>query len=102
MYYNDNSVSFSLRKNGLPVSKSSGYRTLIAPLLPPKHKYRQSKHYYLFNIALLYSCSYRKKAFEQKAFAALSGEENTIATFKNNEDIHQSTASKVFNVLYKM
>ena len=43
-----------------------------------------------------------RKHLNKKAFAALSGEENTIATFKNNKDIHQSTASKVFNVLYNM
>ncbi len=101
MYYKENNVSFFLRKNSLPISKSSDYRTLIALKLPPCLNTPQ-QHYYLFSIPLLYSCSYRKKAFEQKAFAALSGEENTIATFKNNEDIHQSTASKVFNVLYKM
>ncbi|WP_338409311.1 DNA polymerase I [uncultured Flavobacterium sp.] len=35
---------------------------------------------------------------ELRIIAALSGEENMIAAFKNNEDIHKSTASKVFNV----
>jgi DNA polymerase-1 len=30
--------------------------------------------------------------------AALSGEENMIKAFQNNEDIHKSTASKVFDV----
>ncbi|MBC5838582.1 DNA polymerase I [Flavobacterium muglaense] len=35
---------------------------------------------------------------ELRVIAALSGEENMIAAFKNNEDIHKSTASKVFNV----
>ncbi|MFT7252120.1 MAG: DNA polymerase-1 [Flavobacterium sp.] len=35
---------------------------------------------------------------ELRIIAALSGEDNMIAAFKNNEDIHKSTASKVFNV----
>ncbi|WP_035759009.1 DNA polymerase I [Flavobacterium tegetincola] len=35
---------------------------------------------------------------ELRIIAALSGEENMIASFKNGEDIHKSTASKVFNV----
>jgi DNA polymerase-1 len=35
---------------------------------------------------------------ELRIIAALSGEENMIKAFKNNEDIHKSTASKVFNV----
>lgn len=35
---------------------------------------------------------------ELRIIAALSGEENMIAAFKNNEDIHKSTASKVFNI----
>lgn len=35
---------------------------------------------------------------ELRIIAALSGEENMIAAFKNHEDIHKSTASKVFNV----
>ena len=35
---------------------------------------------------------------ELRIIAALSGEENMIAAFKNREDIHKSTASKVFNV----
>lgn len=35
---------------------------------------------------------------ELRVIAALSGEENMIAAFKNNEDIHKSTAAKVFNV----
>lgn len=35
---------------------------------------------------------------ELRVIAALSGEENMIAAFNNNEDIHKSTASKVFNV----
>ena len=35
---------------------------------------------------------------ELRIIAALSGEENMILAFKNNEDIHKSTASKVFNV----
>ncbi|WP_309642721.1 DNA polymerase I [Flavobacterium sp.] len=35
---------------------------------------------------------------ELRIIAALSGEENMIAAFKNNEDIHRSTAAKVFNV----
>ncbi|TDD96561.1 DNA polymerase I [Flavobacterium cellulosilyticum] len=35
---------------------------------------------------------------ELRIIAALSGEENMIAAFKNHEDIHRSTASKVFNV----
>jgi DNA polymerase-1 len=33
-----------------------------------------------------------------RVIAALSGEENMIKAFQNNEDIHKSTASKVFNV----
>ncbi|WP_278034762.1 DNA polymerase I [Flavobacterium nitratireducens] len=35
---------------------------------------------------------------ELRVIAALSGEENMIKAFQNNEDIHKSTASKVFNV----
>lgn len=35
---------------------------------------------------------------ELRIIAALSGEENMIAAFKKNEDIHRSTAAKVFNV----
>jgi DNA polymerase I len=35
---------------------------------------------------------------ELRIIAAMSGEENMIAAFQNNEDIHKSTAAKVFNV----
>ena len=35
---------------------------------------------------------------ELRVIAALSGEENMIKAFQNQEDIHKSTASKVFNV----
>jgi DNA polymerase-1 len=35
---------------------------------------------------------------ELRVIAALSGEENMIKAFLNHEDIHKSTASKVFNV----
>lgn len=35
---------------------------------------------------------------ELRIIAALSGEENMIKAFQNQEDIHRSTASKVFNV----
>ena len=35
---------------------------------------------------------------ELRIIAALSGEENMIKAFKNHEDIHKSTAAKVFNV----
>jgi DNA polymerase-1 len=35
---------------------------------------------------------------ELRIIAALSGEENMILAFKNNEDIHKSTAAKVFGV----
>ena len=35
---------------------------------------------------------------ELRIIAALSGEENMILAFQNNEDIHKSTAAKVFNV----
>ena len=35
---------------------------------------------------------------ELRIIAALCGEENMIAAFKNNEDIHKSTAAKVFNI----
>ncbi len=35
---------------------------------------------------------------ELRIIAALSGEENMIKAFQNKEDIHKSTASKVFNV----
>jgi DNA polymerase-1 len=35
---------------------------------------------------------------ELRIIAALSGEENMIHSFLNNEDIHKATASKVFNV----
>ena len=36
---------------------------------------------------------------ELRIIAALSGEENMIKAFQNHEDIHRSTASKVFNVV---
>jgi hypothetical protein len=36
-----------------------------------------------------------------RIIAALSGEENMIKAFLNNEDIHKSTASKVFDVPLK-
>ena len=35
---------------------------------------------------------------ELRIIAAISGEENMIKAFQNNEDIHRSTAAKVFNV----
>ena len=35
---------------------------------------------------------------ELRIIAALCGEENMIKAFKNHEDIHKSTAAKVFNV----
>lgn len=35
---------------------------------------------------------------ELRIIAALSGEENMIQSFRNGEDIHKSTAAKVFNV----
>jgi DNA polymerase-1 len=35
---------------------------------------------------------------ELRIIAALCGEENMIKAFQNNEDIHKSTAAKVFNV----
>jgi DNA polymerase-1 len=35
---------------------------------------------------------------ELRIIAALSGEDNMIQAFKNGEDIHKSTASKVFNI----
>jgi DNA polymerase I len=35
---------------------------------------------------------------ELRIIAAISGEENMIQSFKNGEDIHRSTAAKVFNV----
>jgi DNA polymerase-1 len=38
---------------------------------------------------------------ELRIIAALCGEENMIAAFKNNEDIHKSTAAKVFNIPLK-
>ncbi len=38
---------------------------------------------------------------ELRIIAALSGEENMIKAFQNNEDIHKSTAAKVFNVPLK-
>jgi len=36
---------------------------------------------------------------ELRIIAALSGEDNMISAFRNGEDIHASTASKVFNVV---
>ena len=47
------------------------------------------------NYALL-SADYSQ--IELRIIAALSGEENMIKAFQNNEDIHRSTAAKVFNV----
>jgi DNA polymerase-1 len=35
---------------------------------------------------------------ELRIIAALSGEENMIKAFQNNEDIHRSTAAKAFNI----
>jgi DNA polymerase I len=45
---------------------------------------------------ILVSADYSQ--IELRIIAALSGEENMIAAFQNNEDIHKSTAAKVFNV----
>jgi DNA polymerase-1 len=39
-----------------------------------------------------------RSQIELRIIAALSGEENMIKAFLNNEDIHKSTASKVFDV----
>ena len=38
---------------------------------------------------------------ELRIIASLSGEENMISAFKNNEDIHRSTAAAVFNIPIK-
>ena len=35
---------------------------------------------------------------ELRVIASLSNDSNMISAFKNNEDIHSSTASKVFNI----
>jgi DNA polymerase-1 len=45
---------------------------------------------------MLVSADYSQ--IELRIIAALSGEENMIKAFQNNEDIHRSTAAKVFNV----
>jgi DNA polymerase-1 len=45
---------------------------------------------------ILLSADYSQ--IELRIIAALSGEENMIKAFQNNEDIHKSTAAKVFNV----
>ncbi|NBL63769.1 DNA polymerase I [Flavobacterium sp. NST-5] len=45
---------------------------------------------------ILVSADYSQ--IELRIIAALSGEENMIKSFQNNEDIHASTASKVFNI----
>src|SRR5690606_12370482 len=45
---------------------------------------------------MLVSADYSQ--IELRIIAALSGEPNMIASFKNNEDIHRATAAKVFNV----
>ena len=45
---------------------------------------------------MLLSADYSQ--IELRIIAALSGEENMILAFQNNEDIHKSTAAKVFNV----
>jgi DNA polymerase-1 len=45
---------------------------------------------------ILVSADYSQ--IELRIIAALSGEENMIKAFQNNEDIHRSTAAKVFNV----
>ncbi|MFN3752468.1 DNA polymerase I [Flavobacterium sp.] len=45
---------------------------------------------------ILLSADYSQ--IELRIIAALSGEENMIKAFQNNEDIHRSTAAKVFNV----
>lgn len=45
---------------------------------------------------LIVSADYSQ--IELRIIAALSGEETMIKAFQNNEDIHKSTASKVFNV----
>jgi DNA polymerase-1 len=45
---------------------------------------------------LLLSADYSQ--IELRIIAALSGEENMILAFKNGEDIHKSTAAKVFNI----
>ncbi len=45
---------------------------------------------------LLLSADYSQ--IELRIIAALSGEENMILAFRNREDIHKSTAAKVFNI----
>ena len=45
---------------------------------------------------ILVSADYSQ--IELRIIAALSGEENMIKAFQHNEDIHRSTAAKVFNV----
>lgn len=45
---------------------------------------------------ILLSADYSQ--IELRIIAALSGEQNMIEAFKNGEDIHRSTAAKVFNV----
>lgn len=45
---------------------------------------------------ILLSADYSQ--IELRIIAALSGEENMIKAFQNHEDIHRSTAAKVFNV----
>ncbi|GEM55078.1 DNA polymerase I [Flavobacterium branchiophilum] len=45
---------------------------------------------------ILLSADYSQ--IELRIIAALSGEENMIKAFQNNEDIHKSTAAKVFNI----
>ena len=48
------------------------------------------------NNSVLISADYSQ--IELRVIAAMSGDENMINAFNNNQDIHASTAAKVFNV----
>ena len=75
--------SVSPNLQNIPIKTARG-REIRKAFIP-----RDSNH-------LLLSADYSQ--IELRIIAALSGDENMIAAFKNNEDIHTSTAAKIFGV----
>ena len=56
----------------------------------------KSKIKFELNNSVLISADYSQ--IELRVIASMSGDENMINAFNNNEDIHASTAAKVFNI----
>ncbi|QRN40608.1 MAG: DNA polymerase I [Neisseriaceae bacterium] len=66
----------------IPVRTQEGRKIRQAFIAPPKHK--------------IISADYSQ--IELRIMAHLSGDENLIQCFNNNEDIHRTTASKIFHI----